>query len=87
MLTLLLDHHADMTVMNNNGFNSLHHAALRGNPRYVGRQTVGEVGRVTEPRGSVQLIRQCFFGFQERVDLLSFVAVFFCISDLRISGV
>ncbi|CAD5112184.1 DgyrCDS1418 [Dimorphilus gyrociliatus] len=32
MLTLLLDHHADMTVANNNGFNALHHAALRGNP-------------------------------------------------------
>lgn len=35
MLTLLLDHHADMTVANNNGFNALHHAALRGNPRFV----------------------------------------------------
>lgn len=35
MLTLLLDHNADITLTNNNGFNALHHAALRGNPRYV----------------------------------------------------
>lgn len=35
MLTLLLDHHADMMLTNNNGFNALHHAALRGNPRLV----------------------------------------------------
>jgi E3 ubiquitin-protein ligase mind-bomb len=33
MVTLLLDHNADITVTNNNGFNALHHAALRGNPR------------------------------------------------------
>lgn len=33
MLTLLLDHSADITLTNNNGFNALHHAALRGNPR------------------------------------------------------
>ncbi|KPI93729.1 E3 ubiquitin-protein ligase mib1, partial [Papilio xuthus] len=33
ILTLLLDHGADMTRTNNNGFNALHHAALRGNPR------------------------------------------------------
>lgn len=33
MLTLLLDHNADITLTNNNGFNALHHAALRGNPR------------------------------------------------------
>ncbi|OWR41867.1 E3 ubiquitin-protein ligase mind-bomb [Danaus plexippus plexippus] len=33
ILTLLLDHGADMTLTNNNGFNSLHHAALRCNPR------------------------------------------------------
>ena len=80
MLTLLLDHHADMTVMNNNGFNSLHHAALRGNPRLVARQSVGEggrAGRETEPRGSVQLIRQCFFIFQECIDPLSFLAFLF----------
>ncbi|XP_031345282.1 E3 ubiquitin-protein ligase MIB1-like [Photinus pyralis] len=32
MLTLLLDHNADITLTNNNGFNALHHAALRGNP-------------------------------------------------------
>ncbi|VEN51226.1 unnamed protein product, partial [Callosobruchus maculatus] len=32
MLTLLLDHNADSTLTNNNGFNALHHAALRGNP-------------------------------------------------------
>lgn len=35
MISLLLEHHADLTITNNNGFNSLHHAALRGNPRYV----------------------------------------------------
>ncbi|CAG2162780.1 unnamed protein product, partial [Oppiella nova] len=35
MLALLLDHSADITLANNNGFNALHHAALRGNPRYV----------------------------------------------------
>ncbi|CAH2066949.1 unnamed protein product, partial [Iphiclides podalirius] len=34
ILTLLLDHGADMTRTNNNGFNALHHAALRGNPRW-----------------------------------------------------
>ena len=34
MLTLLIDHNADITLTNNNGFNALHHAALRGNPRY-----------------------------------------------------
>ena len=33
MLTFLLDAHADVTVTNNNGFNVLHHASLRGNPR------------------------------------------------------
>ncbi|XP_021964204.1 E3 ubiquitin-protein ligase mib1 isoform X3 [Folsomia candida] len=32
MLSLLLDHNADVTLTNNNGFNGLHHAALRGNP-------------------------------------------------------
>ncbi|XP_044595282.1 E3 ubiquitin-protein ligase MIB1-like isoform X2 [Cotesia glomerata] len=32
MLTLLLDHAADITRTNNTGFNALHHAALRGNP-------------------------------------------------------
>ncbi len=33
MLSLLLEHQADIVVTNNNGFNALHHAALRGNPR------------------------------------------------------
>ena len=33
MLSLLLDHHADIMITNNNGFNAIHHAALRGNPR------------------------------------------------------
>jgi ankyrin repeat protein len=33
MLALLLDHNADVTLTNTNGFNVLHHAALRGNPR------------------------------------------------------
>ena len=34
MLALLLDHNmADIMITNNNGFNALHHAALRGNPR------------------------------------------------------
>ena len=32
MLALLLDHNADILLTNNNGFNALHHAALRGNP-------------------------------------------------------
>ena len=32
MLALLLDHNADIMLTNNNGFNALHHAALRGNP-------------------------------------------------------
>jgi len=31
MLALLLDNAADPTVTNNNGFNAIHHAALRGN--------------------------------------------------------
>ena len=33
MLALLLDKNADIMITNNNGFNALHHAALRGNPR------------------------------------------------------
>ena len=33
ILSLLLDNNADICVTNNNGFNALHHAALRGNPR------------------------------------------------------
>ena len=33
MLTILLEQQADIIVTNNNGFNALHHAALRGNPR------------------------------------------------------
>lgn len=33
ILALLLDHAADITLTNNDGFNALHHAALRGNPR------------------------------------------------------
>ena len=37
ILALLLDHSADITLTNNNGFNALHHAALRGNPRSVSR--------------------------------------------------
>lgn len=32
MLSLLLDFGADITLNNNNGFNALHHAALKGNP-------------------------------------------------------
>lgn len=35
MIALLLEHSADITITNNNGFNALHHAALRGNPRSV----------------------------------------------------
>ena len=31
MVQLLIEGEADMTVTNNNGFNALHHAALRGN--------------------------------------------------------
>ncbi len=31
MVLLLLEGGADVTIANNNGFNSLHHAALRGN--------------------------------------------------------
>lgn len=33
MVTMLLESNADVTVANNNGFNALQHAALRGNPR------------------------------------------------------
>lgn len=33
ILSLLLEYNADITLTNNNGFNALHHAALRGNPR------------------------------------------------------
>jgi len=39
MLTLLLEHGADMSITNNNGFNTLHHAALRGNPRSAQHST------------------------------------------------
>lgn len=30
MLSLLLEYNADVTITNNNGFNAIHHAALRG---------------------------------------------------------
>jgi len=30
MLSVLLDYNADVTITNNNGFNAIHHAALRG---------------------------------------------------------
>lgn len=33
MVRLLLEAKVDMSITNNNGFNSLHHAALRGNLR------------------------------------------------------
>lgn len=79
MLTLLLDHHADMAVMNNNGFNALHHAALRGNPRSVASRLclVGKwkwekewgwwvVGRNMGQCSSH--VDVCFPWFQERVD-------------------
>lgn len=33
MLLLLLEFGADITLTNNNGFNALHHAALKGSPR------------------------------------------------------
>ena len=33
IVSLLLEGGADITLSNNNGFNSLQHAALRGNPR------------------------------------------------------
>lgn len=33
IVTMLLDANADVTLANNNGFNALHHSALRGNPR------------------------------------------------------
>ncbi|TRY61342.1 hypothetical protein TCAL_08415 [Tigriopus californicus] len=35
MLALLLEKNADILVTNNNGFNTLHHAALRGNPSRI----------------------------------------------------
>lgn len=38
MVSMLLEANADVTVANNNGFNALHHAALRGNPRYFKSQ-------------------------------------------------
>lgn len=33
MVSLLLEHGADMTLTNSDGFNALHQAALRGNAR------------------------------------------------------
>ena len=33
MVQLLLESQVDMSITNNNGFNTLHHAALRGNLR------------------------------------------------------
>lgn len=43
MLSVLLESGADVTITNNNGFNALHHAALRGNPRYVAFVFGGQV--------------------------------------------
>lgn len=31
MINLLLESHADLSICNNNSFNAIHHAALRGN--------------------------------------------------------
>lgn len=45
MLTLLLEHGADIIIANNNGFNALHHAALRGNPSAM-RILLSKVRRV-----------------------------------------
>lgn len=44
MLSVLLEAGADVTITNNNGFNALHHAALRGNPRYDFRCGITEIG-------------------------------------------
>lgn len=35
MIALLLQHNSDIMLTNNNGFNVLHHSALRGNSRLV----------------------------------------------------
>ena len=37
MVSLLIDKKSDLSLTNNNGFNPIHHAALRGNPRLVRR--------------------------------------------------
>ncbi len=31
LISILLEHNADVATCNNNGFNSIHHSALRGN--------------------------------------------------------
>lgn len=56
ILALLLDHAADITLTNNDGFNALHHAALRGNPRWVAPRFCPSVYRV-QYRLSVSVAR------------------------------
>ena len=75
MLTLLIDHNADITLTNNNGFNALHHAALRGNPRYRAR---------SQPQYSVQQTATFFLPSRQWDICLSIIcgrsAVFACLA-------
>ncbi|CAF4757809.1 unnamed protein product [Pieris macdunnoughi] len=69
ILTLLLDHGADMTLTNNNGFNALHHAALRGIPRLllngnrIGdcRKTSPILSRNEKSLASFPILQKCSF--------------------------
>ncbi|CAB0044778.1 unnamed protein product [Trichogramma brassicae] len=65
MLAVLLDHAADITLTNNNGFNALHHAALRGNPsllflpRVEAAAAVAAVAVPAEVEKLLYLARRC----------------------------
>lgn len=63
MLSVLLEAGADVTITNNNGFNALHHAALRGNPRY---SRFSFPSRVCESRFLSRSL--CSLGFGKKIN-------------------
>ncbi|KOX72700.1 E3 ubiquitin-protein ligase mib1 [Melipona quadrifasciata] len=83
MLALLLDHAADITLTNNNGFNALHHAALRGNPRpcmQLGRRRRESrlgVRLISGADGSDSLPQTLVVNMQERMKHLKYIKVAF----------
>ena len=56
MLSVLLEASADVTITNNNGFNALHHAALRGHPRYHGNSPDSAASISGTPKNGLWLL-------------------------------